>query len=313
MAESLNDGILGSTNVAEEIKTLTYSTVLTAWPRVIARVWQIQKQVETALKNDTAVEILAILTSSTETAVPPLIQSGDAEQIMWQIKSEEEERGQNLLMLESIAGKTDALIDLKNLPRTNELSEIGSLTGLDYALFGVKLEKNNARMILSAASANEALEIRKILCREMENREYTHKKGYNLAQCPQFQRDWIWIEKLMAQDSALVLEAFMEEGLILNATEGERGDDWHKYFSTRLRVVGFGQSFDHIINHPVLDDGSAGYQVSENPGGNGWENVSNLNHTVIYTLPDPPVDEADFATALADYCTTGKIYVFTCS
>jgi hypothetical protein len=313
MTETSNVGILGSTNVAEEIKTLTYSTVLTAWPRVIARVWQIQKQVETALKNDTAVEILEMLTSSSEAAVAPLIQSKDAEQVMWQIKREEEERGQNLLMLESIAGKTDKSAELNKLNDLDSISEKDSLSGLDYALFGVRLENNNARMILSAIPAEESLEIRKILCREMENKQYTHQKVYDLSQSSQFQKDWIWIEKLMAHDGALVLEAFMEEGLILNATADSRSDNWHEYFSTKIRVVGFGQSFEHIIKISQASDESTGYQISETPGGNGWENVSDLNHTVIYTLPEPPEDEADFATALADYCTTGKVYVFTCT
>ncbi|MCJ8273722.1 MAG: hypothetical protein MJK04_30530 [Psychrosphaera sp.] len=313
MIDTSNAGTMGNGNVAEEVRALTYSTVLTAWPKVIARVWQIQKQVEIALKNDTAAEIYKLLASSKEdSSVSALIENKDADQIMWQITSEEEERGRNLLMLEAIAKKSDKLSELDKLTESDKITESQKLSELDFTLFSVSLREHNERMILSVVSPTVALRIRTLLCEEVGNSQCTYNKVEDLASTLSFQNDLQWLERLMSYDSNVVLQAFMEEGFILNATADRRCHDWARFFSNQIRVVGFGQSFDYSIEKGGATDGMLGYQIPENINGNGWENVSNLDHTVIFTLPEPPVDPADFAEALADYCTTGKIYVFTC-
>ncbi|WP_022940768.1 hypothetical protein [Psychromonas hadalis] len=121
--------------------------------------------------------------------------------------------------------------------------------------------------------------------------------------------DDIWYNKLLSDDTSEVKSALIEEGLVNLSSLQAGSEEWDKWVTSSVIVMLAGT--ERTINIAAGSD-EQGVYIANSNGGNGWDNVNNIEHSVVLTLPEPPVDESEFAVALADYCCTGKTYVFTC-
>lgn len=127
-----------------------------------------------------------------------------------------------------------------------------------------------------------------------------------------FSADAVWYWKLLSSTPSLVKEALVEEGLVTLGTSVANAEenDWAQWVSSDILVMPYG--CEKVISVPAVENG-AQYSKEGSIGNNGWSNVNDIDHTVVLTIPYPPESEEEFALALADYCCTGKTYVFTCS
>jgi hypothetical protein len=127
-----------------------------------------------------------------------------------------------------------------------------------------------------------------------------------------FSEDDKWYWKLLSNDSDLVKRALIEEGLVTLGTSVSNAEenDWSQWISSNILVLPYGGK--RTVRIEAVDDGEL-YSQKGSSNENGWENVKDIDHTVVLTLPFAPEAEEEFALALADYCCTGKTYVFTCS
>lgn len=118
--------------------------------------------------------------------------------------------------------------------------------------------------------------------------------------------DGKWYSLLLSDNSENVKQALVEEGLVsLGALEKDT-EEWKQWLSSEVYVLPQGREKELTIS-AVSEPGE--YQNSSE---NGWSSVKGLDHVVVLTLPQAPADDAEFAIALADYCCTGKTYVFSC-
>jgi hypothetical protein len=117
-----------------------------------------------------------------------------------------------------------------------------------------------------------------------------------------------WYQSLLSNDTTNVKKALIEEGLVKLGSLREGSEDWDRWVSSKVYVLPEGGERSLTIEAEDL----SGYDVNADSSVNGWSNVNGLDHTVVLTLPSAPEDEAEFAVALADYCCTGKTYVFSC-
>lgn len=122
-------------------------------------------------------------------------------------------------------------------------------------------------------------------------------------------QDDVWYNNLLSDNTADVKSALVEEGLAELGSLNAGSDEWEKWVSSTVFVMLAGT--ERTINIEAEDDKKGSYSVAK-PGKNGWDGVNSIEHTVVLTLPEPPSEESEFAMALADYCCTGKTYVFTC-
>ena len=117
-----------------------------------------------------------------------------------------------------------------------------------------------------------------------------------------------WYFALMSQQPDNVKKAFISEGLVtLGSKSSTTGDNnWEQWITSDLYVVKF--SNDIEINIPAVEAGGDYDPANAN---NGWTDVKGIDHTVVFTLPEAPEKDEEFALALADYSCAGKTYVFT--
>lgn len=120
--------------------------------------------------------------------------------------------------------------------------------------------------------------------------------------------DDTWYAALLSNDTESVKGALIEEGLVKLASLREGSDEWSRWVSSKVYVLPEGG--ERTINIEAADTGV--YEESSSSAVNGWSNVAGIDHTVVLTLPQAPSDDAEFAVALADYCCSGKTYVFSC-
>lgn len=120
--------------------------------------------------------------------------------------------------------------------------------------------------------------------------------------------DDLWYKALLSDDINSVKDALIEEGLVKLASLREGSEDWNRWLSSKILVLPEGKERTLTIESTE----ECSYDINAAVSENGWSNVEGLDHTVVLTLPRAPSDETEFAVALADYCCTGKTYVFSC-
>jgi len=117
-----------------------------------------------------------------------------------------------------------------------------------------------------------------------------------------------WYADLLSQNPAKVKKVFIDEGLVTLASKSasDESNNWEQWITSDIYVVKSAKEIEITI--PACEDVN-GYNPEDST--NGWTDVKGLDHTVVYTLPESPEKDAEFALALADYCCAGKTYVFT--
>jgi len=121
--------------------------------------------------------------------------------------------------------------------------------------------------------------------------------------------DDIWYANLLSDNSDDVKTALVEEGLVDLSSLESGSQDWKKWVTSSVYILLAGRTRQITID---AESDEQGVYSRPSSGGNGWEGVGGIDHTVVLTLPEAPKEATDFAVALADYCCTGKTYVFSC-
>ena len=121
--------------------------------------------------------------------------------------------------------------------------------------------------------------------------------------------DDVWYNQLLSNDTVEVKNALVEEGMVDLSSLTAGSDDWKRWMTSTVYVLLAGSS--RTIDIEAGSD-ELGLYSRPSAGNNGWEAVNGIDHTVVLTLPEAPANAAEFAIALADYCCTGKTYVFSC-
>jgi hypothetical protein len=169
--------------------------------------------------------------------------------------------------------------------------------------------------------------------------------------------DFLWYKKLLCHKSEMVLDALKEEGFIVDAMENPP-IDFDRNCSTRLIVRKHNQSYevkakreqpkfsyvkqnqqtlrvsvsytpldpeiperrsndqeDPLSSHTFTGMGHTFKGEGRKFKGsqkNGWSDAKGLGHVLVITLPERPQKPEEFGLAVIDYEAAGKVYSFTC-
>jgi hypothetical protein len=172
--------------------------------------------------------------------------------------------------------------------------------------------------------------------------------------------DFLWYKKLLCHKSEMVLDALKDEGFIVTAMENPPVH-FDRNCSTRIIIrkanqpysvtpkrspcevykkeyrstpqvsvsyepaVGTSEKptsglpqqkeFNENLERVFPGLGTTFFGSSETYNGcraNGWTNTNGNGHVLVITLPKPPKNPSEFGLAIADYEAAGKIYSFTC-